>query len=343
VKVVVTGGGGFLGSALATRLLARGDEVLIVGRGSYPAMAARGARVVSWDLAVARPGLERIFEGADLVFHTAARAGVWGKRADYLAINVLGTERVLAACLGVGVPKLVFTGSPSCTFDGKDAENATEADCPYPSHFEAFYPESKAMAERIVLSANSPALATTSLRPHLIYGPEDPHLLPRLIARARAGRLLIVGDGKNRVGLTYVENAASAHLSAGDVLAPGSPNAGKAYFVTDAEPVVLWDWISRLLVAVGERPPTRRIPLGLARGVGAVLEALWTLFGREDEPPATRFVASQLATSHYYDLRAARTDFGYAPPVDAETAFEATVAMFRNNAVKNHASGAADA
>lgn len=329
MKAVITGGGGFLGAAIARRLLARGDRVTVVGRGRYPAVEALGAEGVSWDLAADSPGLERVFAGADVVFHTAAKAGVWGRREDFWSINVDGTDRVIAACKAAGVPRLVFTGSPSCTFDGRDAVNATEANSPYPARFAAVYSETKAVSEQRALAANGPGLATTSLRPHLIYGPGDPHLLPRVIDRARKGRLRIVGDGKNRVGITFVENAAAAHLQAADVLEEGSANAGKAYFITDAEPVLLWEWLNRFLEAVGAPPVRRHVSPALAGFAGEVLELVWRLLSLESEPPMTRFVAMQLSTSHFYDLSGARRDFGYSPPVDGEEGFRRAVEAFR--------------
>jgi len=325
MKVLVTGGGGFLGSTVARQLLARGDEVTVLGRGRYPKVEALGASGLSWDLSQEKPGLSEALQGFDAVIHSAARAGVWGSRHDYWSINVEGTRRLVEACEAAGVPKFVYTGSPSCTFDGSDHENATEADCPYPEDFEAIYPESKAAAEKLVLAANGDALATTSLRPHLIYGPGDPHLLPRVVQRNRAGRLAIVGTGENKVGITYVENAAAAHVQALDALGPNSANAGKAYFITDPEPVAIWTWINRILGELGEEPVSRKVPLGVARFGGGLLEGVWELFGLEGEPPMTRFVAAQLASTHWYDLSAARADFGYAPPVEAAAGFLSTV------------------
>jgi nucleoside-diphosphate-sugar epimerase len=322
MKVLVTGGGGFLGAAITRRLIERGDAVVALGRNRYPEVEALGAQGLQWDLARDRPGLADALAGVDAVVHTAARAGVWGPRDDFWSINVDGTRRLVEACQQAGVGRLVFTGSPSCTFDGGDHAGATEADCPYPETFLATYPESKAAAERLVTGANAPALATVSLRPHLIWGPGDPHLLPRVITRNRQGRLAVVGDGENKVGITYVENAAAAHLQALDALAPGAACAGKAYFITDPEPVALWPWINGVLEKLGEPTLSRKVPYGLARTVGGVLEGAWELFGLSGEPPMTRFVAAQLATSHWYNLAAARSDFGYAPVVGPEEGME---------------------
>jgi nucleoside-diphosphate-sugar epimerase len=333
VKALITGGGGFLGSHIARQLLARGDEVWVLGRSRYPEVEAAGATGVVWDLAQDRPGLPDLLKGMDVVFHTAAKAGIWGDKETYWSINVEGTRRILEAARQSGVPRFVHTSSPSCTFDGGSAENATEEDCPYPTSFEAHYPASKAAAERLVLAANGPNLATTSLRPHLIWGPGDPHLLPRLLKRNGQRRLKMIGEGTNRVGITYVDNAAAAHVQAADALRPGSANAGRAYFVTDPEPVLIWEWVNGFFVRLGQPPVQGRISLSTARAVGQVLEWGWRLFRLGGEPPMTRFVASQLATSHWYDLSAARADFGLTALVDPEEAMDRAVAWFETQEV----------
>ena len=325
MKAVVTGGGGFLGRRMVELLRERGDEVVVLGRSAYPEVEATGATCVRWDLAEDREGLADVLRGADVVFHVAALPGVWGPKERYWRINVDGTQRVIDACRSAGVPRLVYTGSPSCTFDGGDHEGLTEADCPYPPTYECHYPASKAEAERRVLAADGDGLATVSLRPHLIYGPRDAHLLPRVLDRHAAGRLRIVGDGENRVGITFVDNAAWAHLQAAEALDRGA-NRGKAYFVTDPEPVQIWHWLNTILGRLGRDPLTRKVPLGAARAAGGVLEGVWWLLKLDGEPPMTRFVASQLATSHHYDLSGVTGDCGYAPPVDAATALDATIA-----------------
>ena len=329
MRVLVTGASGFLGSHVADQLSAAGHQVVALVRKSSKVdflKTLKGVELAYGDVAD-RDSIREAVKGADAVIHSAGAVKARSPE-EFHQINVGGTERILAACQAAGVPKLVHTSSPSCTFGGGDHEGVREADCPYPERFDAIYPETKARAERLILGANSPTLATVSLRPHLIYGPEDPHLLPRVVARAAQGRLAIVGDGENRVGLTYVDNAAAAHRSAADAL-PGAC-AGRAYFITDPEPVALWPWINRVLAALGIAPVTRRVPLGLARVLGTVMETIWPLFGLKGEPPMTRFVARQLATSHWYDLTGAITECHYAPPVSGEVAFERTIAWLRS-------------
>ncbi len=326
MNALVTGGGGFLGLEIVRRLRARGDTVTVLARGDYPEVAALGARLVRGDVSDAAVVLAAA-AGADIVFHVAAKAGVWGDKADFERSNVTGTENVLAACRAHGIAKLVYTSSPSVVFDGTDHVDATEV--PYPTRYLTHYAETKARAERLVLAANSPTLATIALRPHLIWGPRDPHILPRMFARGRAGRLRIVGTGTNRVSITYVDNGAAAHLQAADALAPGASCAGRAYFVNDPVGVSLWPWLNDLFVRVGIPPVTRALPVGVARAVGAVAEAVWSLFRLRGEPPMTRFVAAQLGTSHTYDVGPAVRDFGYTPEVGPEEALVRTAAWWK--------------
>ena len=244
---------------------------------------------------------------------------------EYYLANVVGTENVIEACRRQGVGRLVFTSSPSVTFDGRDQVGVDEA-APYPKEWLAHYPHSKALAEQAVLAANCAELATCALRPHLVWGPRDHHLTARLVERARSGRLRRVGEGANLVDMIYVENAAEAHLSAGDALALGtkSPRAearslgGRAYFLSQGEPVNCWGWIDEILALVGLPPVKKSMSLAAARRVGLACEAVWTVARLRGEPPMTRFLASQLATSHWFDISAARRDFGYQPRVSTE-------------------------
>ena len=327
MKVLVTGGGGFVGKAIVHELLARGHEVGSASRGAYPELEEQGVTTHRVDLADAATTTQAL-AGYEAVVHTAALAGVWGPRADYLRANVDGTRNVLAACTAHGIERLVYTSSPSVCFDGHGHRNAGN-DLPRATRFLAAYPETKAIAERLVLEANGPTLATCALRPHLVFGPGDPHLIPRLLQRARSGRLAIVGDGSNEVGMTYVENAAVAHADALEALGPDAPHAGRAYFVTQRESVKLWDWIGRLLADLDIPPPRRRVSVGTARAAGTVLEGVWRALRLRSEPPMTRFVALQLATDHSYDPEPLRRDVGYRERVDMEQATERLVASLR--------------
>jgi len=224
---------------------------------------------------------------------------------------------VIEGCLEHGVRKLVFTSSPSVIYNQTDMENVDES-TPYPSHYLSDYPKTKALAEQQVMAANGRDLLTVSLRPHLIWGPGDPHLIPRIIERAKKGQLVRVGEGTNRVDIIYIDNAVEGHIRAWQALEPGSPVGGKCYFLSDGKPVVLWDWINQLLVSLGIQPVTKSISYGTAWNLGWLLEAVYRVFGLAGEPRMTRFLAGQLATSHYFDISRARKDFNYEVMVSPE-------------------------
>ena len=221
---------------------------------------------------------------------------------DYHRANVVGTQTSSPACRKHGVRRLVYTSSPSVVFDGRDMEGVDES-VPYPAHYDAAYPQTKAEAERLVLAANGPDLATVALRPHLIWGPGDNHLIPRIL-RPRPRRPAAPhrpGESSSSIAI-YIDNAADAHLLAADRLAPGSPIAGKAYFITNGEPIPLWDLINRILAAGGIAPVTRTIPVWLAYTAGWLHGNGVSCCGRHDEPPMTRFVVRELTTAHWFNL-----------------------------------------
>jgi nucleoside-diphosphate-sugar epimerase len=301
--------------------LARGEQVRALVRRPAPELAALGAECVHGDIRDPQ-SLEVACRGVDTVFHVAAVAGLLGAWKTYYEANVVGTQNVIRACGRRGVTRLVFTSSPSVTFEGRDQRGIDES-APYARRWLAHYPRSKALAEQMILKANGQGgLLTCALRPHLIWGPGDQHLIPRLLDRARQGQLRQVGDGRNLIDAVYIENAAAAHLLASDRLLPGSPICGKAYFISNGEPVSCWQWINEILRLAGLSPIERRISFRSAYAAGAVLEGLWTLVGRSDEPRMTRFLASQLGTSHYFNISAARRDLGYEPKVSMAEGME---------------------
>ncbi len=316
MNALVTGGGGFLGLAIVRALRARGASVRSLSRQEYPALRELGVEQVRGDVGEAEAVLGAT-AGCDIVFHVAAKAGLWGPYEDYHRANVLGTENVIAACQKLGIRKLVHTSSPSVVFNGQDMEGVNES-VPYPAHFEAHYPHTKALAEQRVLATNSPTLATVALRPHLIWGPGDNHLLPRLIARAKAGQLRRIGAQPKRVDTVFIENAADAHLLAADALVPGAACAGKAYFISNGEPIELWEMVNRMLAAAGLPPVIRTVPASVALALAWVFETAAKVTGSEREPRLTRFMAREMSTAHWFDISAAQRDFGYVSKVSTE-------------------------
>ncbi len=318
MHTLVTGGGGFLGRYICEQLIARGDRVRSFGRGAYPELEKLGVEVVRGDITNAN-AVSDACQDVDVVFHVAARPGTYVPPQPYYEANTVGTQHVIDACQQRGVLRLIYTSSPSVVFAGVDQANINETvplALDWLAKHHSYYSHSKALGEQKVLAANDEQLRTCALRPHLIWGPRDQHLIPRLIARAKSGRLRRVGTGKNLVDMIYVKNAAEAHLLAADALADeNSPVAGKAYFLSQGEPVNCWEWIDEILALAGLPPVQKSISQSVAWRVGAALEVTYRLLGLNGEPPMTRFVAAQLATSHWFDISTARRDFGYEPRV----------------------------
>lgn len=314
LNCLVTGAGGFLGLYLVEQLIRRGDRVRALCRRNVAELDALGVETVLADVRDAE-AIAAACQGIDVAFHVAGVAGIWGPWEHFYGVNTLGTRHVLAGCRRHGVGRLVYTSSPSVTFDGGEQCGVDES-APYPKRWLCHYPHTKALAEQEVLAANGrDGLLSCALRPHLIWGPRDRQLVPRLIQRARAGRLRRVGDGTNRIDMVYVENAAAAHLQAADRLAPGSPVSGSAYFITQGEAINCWQWIDELLALYGLPPVRKSISTGAAWALGTAFEAAYSLLRCRSEPPMTRFLASQLGKSHYFNIDRARRELGYEPAI----------------------------
>ena len=322
MKILVTGGGGFVGGYIVERLLARGYAVRSIGRSPQPELVAKGVEVVCGDLTDAT-AVSAVCEGVGAVFHVAARAGVWGSWESFYGPNVIGTRNVLSACRKWQVKRLVYTSTPSVVFNGDSIRGGDES-LPYGKNWLCHYAETKALAEQEALAANSEKLQVVALRPHLIFGPGDPHLLPRVVESVKAGRLRIVGDGSAKVDVSYVGNVADAHLDAFDALERGK-GAGQAYFISQGEPVDLWPWLNSILEGLGQPPLTQKIPLPLAYGIGALCEGVWKVLRRRTDPPITRFVAVELAKDHYFDTSKAQHVLGYRPRVPMNEALKLTI------------------
>lgn len=326
----ITGASGFIGGKLAGRLLAAGRPVRVLARRPLPELEARGAHVITGDLHD-EAALHLGCAGAATVFHVAGRVGVWGPADEYFRVNVDGTRNVIAACRSTGVPRLVYTSSPSVVYNGGDLAGVDET-APLCTDAPCAYPTSKAAAERLVTEADTRNLATVSLRPHLVWGPGDRNVVPRIIRLADEGRLQIIGSGKNRIDCTAIENVIDAHILAEAALERSSGDiGGRAYFITNGEPVVLWDWINELLRGLGRPEIKKHVPLSIAYTAGAILETAWRILRKEGDPPMTRFVAKELATDHWFSIEAARRDLGYNPRVSMAEGTAELIAHLRDS------------
>ncbi len=309
MKFIVTGGGGFVGKALCQKLKSEGHQVVAIARGEHQDLLRMGVDLVRADLS--QDPLAHIFKGAEAVFHTAAKVGVWGEYRDFYRHNVIATKNVLAACRSCGVNKLIFTSSPSVVHDGTNLRNIDET-YPYPRQYLAHYPKTKALAEQAVLAANSPDLFTLSLRPHLIWGPGDRHLIPAIVKKGEAGRLFCIGRGENRVDVCYIDDCVQAHLKGYRAL--NNPAVrGRAYFISQGDPINWWDFVNKIL-AIHHLPPVKkRLPYPIAMGLATLMEWISKCLPGHPEPLLNRFLASELATDHYFNIGAARQWLGYEP------------------------------
>jgi nucleoside-diphosphate-sugar epimerase len=327
VRALVTGGGGFLGRRIVELLVQAGHEVRFLSRRRYPEVEACGATGLQVDLADAAAVREAV-RGMDIVFHVAAKAEPWGAYEDFHRVNVTGTENLVAAMRAEGVGRLVYTSTPSVVSLMGDTENGAQ-DLPYSKEYPSAYGETKAIAERFVLDANGPELATVSLRPHLIIGPREDKMVPRILDRAGAKRLPIIGDGTNKVDITYVDNAAWAHLDAMHALADHTSRcAGKAYFISNDEPVAMWSWLDAFVQACGAPALSRRISYGLAWRLATLVEWVWRTFRIQREPRITRMQVTGMGRSHWYDMTPAKRDLGYRIRISLDEGTRATVQWF---------------
>ena len=320
-RVLITGAGGFLGFALASQLVQEGREVHGFSHRSYPQLSALGVHQHQGELADPTAVADAV-AGCEAVFHVAARPGAWGAYRDYYQTNFVGTENVIAACRQHQVRDLIYTSTPSVIGRGEDLEGVDES-LDYPKSFRAAYPETKAMAERLVRDAHGDDLRTVSLRPHLIWGPGDTSLLPRIVDRAKAGKLRRIeakgAQAEKLIDTTYIDDAVQAHLRAAAALAANDDAVmGKVYFISSGQPIGTWTMINRMLAAAGMPPITRRMSPPLAKFIGATCEGIYGLVRAKAEPPLTRWVADELATAHWFDISAARRDLGYVPTIDMD-------------------------
>lgn len=329
MKVFITGGGGFLGKHIVNQLLAEGHEVTSFSRGKYPELEKIGVKTIQGSLEN-KDDLVKASRGHDAFFHTASKVAMWGREEDFYQTNVVGTENVLFACLENKIPHLIYTSTPSVVFEDESLRGKDES-LPYAKTTYSRYAKSKAIAEEKVLKANCSELKTVSLRPHLVFGPGDQNLIPRLLDGQRKGKLKIVGDGNNEVDVLYVENAASAHLLAWKTLRESPEKCeGKPYFLGQG-PVKLWDFINEVLALYKLPPVKKKVSFQTAFRIGKIVELGSRLIGKYDyHPPMTRFVALQLSKDHFFNHENALNDLGWKPEISLKEGLSRLVSTSLN-------------
>jgi len=314
-RVLVTGGGGFLGKAIINQLLVYTPHIRSLSRKYYPELEKLNVQQVQGDIAIADI-VDKACQDQDIVFHVAAKAGFWGPYGEYYQANVTGTDNIINACVKHKIGYLIYTSTPGVVNGGKEPIEGVDESSPYPDSFPTAYLATKALAEQAVMTSASDTLKTISLRPHLIWGPGENHLVSRIMAWA--GKIVRVGDGKNLVDTVYIDNAAEAHLQAAEAIQKNSALSGNVYFISQGEPVYMWDIINAILKA-GDKPPvSRSIPRIPATIIGALLEWVYKSLRLKSEPKLTRYLAHEFSSAQWFDISAARRDLGYAPQVSME-------------------------
>jgi nucleoside-diphosphate-sugar epimerase len=304
----VTGGSGFIGGALIRRLVAEGWDVhaLVRSEPSAQKVTALGAKAIAGDLADV-PSMAVGAQYCEIAFHCAAHLGDWGTREEFERGNVQGTRNALAAARQAGLRRFVHVGTEAALLAG---EPLVEVDERAPLRFDspALYSSTKARAEEAVIEANHDGLETVVVRPRFVWGRGDTTLLPLLTEAVRSGRFAWIGGGHHRTSTTHIENTVHGLMLAAERGAPGG-----VYFVTDGEPVVFRDFITRLLATQGVEAPTRSVPTRVARAVAATSEAAWRLLPLPGRPPLTRLTVWVSGLETTLDITRAREELGYAP------------------------------
>ncbi len=319
MKVLVTGASGLMGRAVASALIERGDDVTVTQRRP----SGLGCREVLGDI-VDVDTLRTATAGQDAVLHLAAKVDVVGPWAQYERINVEGTRSLVQACRAARVPRLINISSPSVAHAGSALVGAGAGPAD-PESARSNYSRSKALAEQIALAADSPDLAVLCLRPHLVWGPGDTQLIEPILARARAGRLPLIGGGTALVDTTYIDNATDAMVAAIDRC---GPLHGESLVVSNGEPRPVGDILRRVCAAAGVSEPRRQVPLRVASTAGAVVEMVWRVAHVDGQPPITRFLAEQLGTAHWFDQRRTRDALAWVPRVSLDEGFALLAASF---------------
>ena len=310
-KILVTGGAGFLGKAVVNRLVDRGDQVRSLARNYYPDLEKMGVDQVQGDLSDP-DAVARACEDRTIVYHIAAKGPPWGRYDEYYQTNVVGTQNIIDSCLAQDQTSLIYTSTPNVVQNGRDIEGADES-MPYPKKFITHYAKTKAMAEQLVVNASRNKLKSIILRPSKIWGPGDDQILTRLVARAK--KLKQIGDGKNLIDVTYIDDAADAHILAADKLKEHPDLSGNIYFISQGQPVLAWYMINEFLKAAGCSPVKKSVPFRVAWVTGALLELVYKILHLSKEPYITRFLAETVSQSNWFNIDAAKRDLGYAPKI----------------------------
>ena len=305
MRIFVTGASGFIGGAIARRL-ADGHTVSAMSRRaeSDATIRALGAEPVRGDLATLEPG---DIPECDAVVHAAAYVEPWGQRADYWQANVEGTDRVLAAGRAAGASRFLHVSTEAVLWHGQHLRDVDETH-PYPERTPYLYAETKAIAERRVLAADTADFATVALRPRFVWGPGDRTLVPEIRKMVEQGAFVWLDGGRARTSTTHIDN-----LVEGARLALEKGRGGECYFVTDGPVTDFRSFLTKLLARYDVALPERSLPSWLARPAAAVIEGTWRTLRLPGQPPLVRHAVDLMCCDCILDDGKARRELGYDP------------------------------
>jgi nucleoside-diphosphate-sugar epimerase len=311
--IFLTGGSGFVGRALITELTARATPVRALVRSDKAAATVRalGAEPVMGDLG-AIDAMRAGMAGCPTIIHAAAKVDLWGKREDFFRDTIQGTRNALTAARDAGAARFLHIGTEAVLAGGAPIIRADET-TPYPAVPNGLYPWSKGQAERDVIAANGENFATISLRPRFIWGRGDTTVTPQIARAMQSGAWAWFGGGTHLVSTCHVRNVVEGVLLAADRGAPGN-----IYFLTDGNPVVFREFVTRLAATQGVTAPAREAPLWVAELTAAAGEFVWSTFSLSGQPPLTRTALNLILREVTLIDHKARTDLGYTAHVSID-------------------------
>lgn len=324
-KVLVTGATGFLGKYVVEELVEHGYQVRAFGRNRAIGQSLVNASVtfIQGDL-TNQEDLTKACQEMDMVVHAGALSTVWGPWEDFYQTNVLGTKYVLEACREANIERLVYVSSPSIYAAPRDQLDIKESDAPQENSLNN-YIRSKLASEK--LFKDYPDVSSVILRPRGLFGIGDTSILPRVLNLSQKIGIPLIGDGRQLMDMTCVENVALAIR-----LALETPQAaGEVYNITNGEPRTFRDLIEETLRGLGYPIRYRKIPAPLVCAISSSLEFIYKSLKLKGEPALTRYTYYLLRYSQTLDISKAERDLGYRPKITISEGIEQYVQDYRKH------------
>ncbi|KAB8129182.1 NAD-dependent epimerase/dehydratase family protein [Gracilibacillus oryzae] len=328
MKILITGGTGFLGQKLARRLNGMDHQVTVIGRNEQigAELETEGITFLKADLTDCE-SIHRAHFDKEIVFHCGALSAPWGRYEDFYQTNVIGTENVVNACIANDVKRLIHVSTPSIYFDKNERTNVSETDA-ISSKFLNHYATTKFLAERVVDKAFDNGLPVVTLRPRAIFGPGDNAIIPRLIQTNEDKFIPFINHGRAVIDLVYVENVVDAMVLE---MNADQKTLGQKYNISNGERWILADVLKKLFQTMDVPFRYRKLPYPLVYSMAAILEWLSRNFQNYQEPVLNRYTVTVLSKSQTISIDKARAELGYTPRVSVEDGIHLFAEWWRDN------------